>query len=31
ARGVDAEGALLLQTAEGLRRVTSSEVSVRPC
>jgi len=31
ARGVDAEGALLLETPDGLRRVTSSEVSVRPC
>lgn len=31
ARGVDAEGALLLQTADGLRRITSAEVSVRPC
>ncbi len=31
AQGVDAEGALLLQTRDGLRRITSSEVSVRPC
>jgi len=31
AQGVDAEGALLVQTGDGLRRVTSSEVSVRPC
>jgi BirA family biotin operon repressor/biotin-[acetyl-CoA-carboxylase] ligase len=31
ARGVDAEGALCVQTREGLRRITSSEVSVRPC
>ncbi|TNF62664.1 MAG: biotin--[acetyl-CoA-carboxylase] ligase [Burkholderiales bacterium] len=31
ARGVDDEGALLVDTGSGLRRVTSSEVSVRPC
>jgi len=30
ARGVDDRGALLVHTAQGLRRVTSSEVSVRP-
>jgi BirA family biotin operon repressor/biotin-[acetyl-CoA-carboxylase] ligase len=30
ARGVDASGALLLHTAQGVQRVTSSEVSVRP-
>ena len=30
AQGVDAGGALLVQTAQGLVRVTSSEVSVRP-
>jgi BirA family biotin operon repressor/biotin-[acetyl-CoA-carboxylase] ligase len=30
ADGVDASGALLLQTAAGLQRITSSEVSVRP-
>ena len=30
ARGVDAGGALLVHTAAGLQRVTSSEVSVRP-
>jgi len=30
AQGVDAQGALLVQTAQGLQRVTSSEVSVRP-
>lgn len=30
AQGVDAQGALLVQTAHGLQRVTSSEVSVRP-
>ena len=28
--GVDAQGALLLQTDQGLLRVESSEVSVRP-
>jgi BirA family biotin operon repressor/biotin-[acetyl-CoA-carboxylase] ligase len=31
AQGVDASGALLLHTAEGLRSITSGEVSVRPC
>jgi BirA family biotin operon repressor/biotin-[acetyl-CoA-carboxylase] ligase len=30
ARGVDERGALLVHTAQGLRKVTSSEVSVRP-
>ena len=30
ARGVDATGALLVQTAQGLETITSSEVSVRP-
>ena len=30
ARGVDPTGALLVQTAQGLQRVISSEVSVRP-
>ncbi len=30
AAGVDASGALLLQTASGLQKITSSEVSVRP-
>ena len=30
ARGVDASGALLLHTPQGLKKVTSSEVSVRP-
>jgi BirA family transcriptional regulator, biotin operon repressor / biotin---[acetyl-CoA-carboxylase] ligase len=30
ARGVDSRGALLVHTAQGLQRVTSSEVSVRP-
>jgi len=30
ARGVDETGALLVHTAAGLQRVTSSEVSVRP-
>ena len=30
ARGVDAGGGLLLETPQGLRRVTSAEVSVRP-
>lgn len=30
AQGVDASGALLLHTAQGVQRVTSSEVSVRP-
>ena len=30
AQGVDATGALLVQTAQGVQRVTSSEVSVRP-
>lgn len=30
AQGVDETGALLLHTAQGLRKVTSSEVSVRP-
>ncbi len=31
ARGVDASGALQVQTGAGLRTVNSSEVSVRPC
>jgi BirA family biotin operon repressor/biotin-[acetyl-CoA-carboxylase] ligase len=30
AMGVDEKGALLVQTAQGLKKVTSSEVSVRP-
>ena len=30
AQGVDATGALLVQTAAGLRKITSAEVSVRP-
>jgi BirA family biotin operon repressor/biotin-[acetyl-CoA-carboxylase] ligase len=30
AQGVDASGALLLHTAHGVQRITSSEVSVRP-
>ncbi len=30
ARGVDASGALLLHTGEGLKKITSAEVSVRP-
>ena len=30
AQGVDANGALLVQTAAGLRKITSAEVSVRP-
>ena len=30
AQGVDASGALLVHTAQGVQRVTSSEVSVRP-
>jgi BirA family biotin operon repressor/biotin-[acetyl-CoA-carboxylase] ligase len=30
ARGVDASGALLLHTDQGVQRITSSEVSVRP-
>jgi len=30
ARGVDAEGALLVHTAEGLKKISSAEVSVRP-
>jgi len=30
ARGVDAQGALLLHTAQGLKKITSAEVSVRP-
>jgi BirA family biotin operon repressor/biotin-[acetyl-CoA-carboxylase] ligase len=30
AQGVDASGALLLHTAQGVQRITSSEVSVRP-
>ena len=29
-RGVDASGALLLQTASGLQKISSAEVSVRP-
>ena len=31
ADGVDAQGALRVQTAQGLRAVHSAEVSVRPC
>ncbi|MOA67502.1 bifunctional biotin--[acetyl-CoA-carboxylase] synthetase/biotin operon repressor [compost metagenome] len=30
AQGVGPDGALLVQTAEGLRAVTSSDISVRP-
>jgi BirA family biotin operon repressor/biotin-[acetyl-CoA-carboxylase] ligase len=30
ARGIDAQGALLLQTAQGLQKISSAEVSVRP-
>jgi BirA family biotin operon repressor/biotin-[acetyl-CoA-carboxylase] ligase len=30
ARGVDAQGALLLETAQGLQTISSAEVSVRP-
>jgi BirA family biotin operon repressor/biotin-[acetyl-CoA-carboxylase] ligase len=30
ARGVDAQGALLLETAQGLKKISSAEVSVRP-
>ncbi len=30
ARGVDASGALLLHTGDGLKKITSAEVSVRP-
>jgi BirA family biotin operon repressor/biotin-[acetyl-CoA-carboxylase] ligase len=30
ARGTDAQGALLLETAQGLRKISSAEVSVRP-
>lgn len=30
ARGVDAQGALLVHTAAGLKKITSAEVSVRP-
>ena len=30
ARGVDASGALLVHTDHGLKKITSSEVSVRP-
>jgi len=30
ARGVDATGALLVEAAQGLEAITSSEVSVRP-
>jgi BirA family biotin operon repressor/biotin-[acetyl-CoA-carboxylase] ligase len=30
ARGVDAQGALLVHTAEGLKKISSAEVSVRP-
>ena len=30
AQGVNAEGALLLRTADGLQAITSSEVSLRP-
>jgi BirA family biotin operon repressor/biotin-[acetyl-CoA-carboxylase] ligase len=29
--GVDPQGALLVQTAQGMQAVTSSEVGVRPC
>ena len=29
--GVDTDGALLVLTAQGMRPITSSEVSVRPC
>ena len=31
AQGVDGQGALLVVTDQGLERITSSEVSVRPC
>ncbi|MDO8903554.1 biotin--[acetyl-CoA-carboxylase] ligase [Hydrogenophaga sp.] len=31
AHGVDADGALMVLTAQGMRHITSSEVSVRPC
>lgn len=31
ARGVDSEGALQVETPQGMRNVTSAEVSVRPC
>ena len=31
AEGVDAQGALRVRTAQGLRTVHSAEVSVRPC
>ena len=30
ARGIDAQGALLLETAQGLQKISSAEVSVRP-
>jgi len=30
ARGVDASGALLVETGTGLKKITSAEVSVRP-
>jgi BirA family biotin operon repressor/biotin-[acetyl-CoA-carboxylase] ligase len=30
ARGVDAGGALLLHTEQGLKKISSAEVSVRP-
>ena len=30
ARGVDAQGALLVETAQGLQKISSAEVSVRP-
>ena len=30
ARGVDASGALLVHTAQGLKKISSAEVSVRP-
>ena len=30
ARGVDAQGALLLETTQGVQKISSAEVSVRP-
>jgi BirA family biotin operon repressor/biotin-[acetyl-CoA-carboxylase] ligase len=30
AKGVDSQGALQVETAQGLQKITSSEVSVRP-
>ena len=30
ARGIDAQGALLLETAQGVQKISSAEVSVRP-